>query len=68
MALMPHGCEIQLAPADKDAADPKQAQKADKDMHDKLHRALRIRFASDPVSSAQPKKSKTDADPSEAKR
>ena len=52
------------APADKHAADPKQAQKADKDMHDKLHKGLEGTFpASDPVSSAQPAKSKRDADP-----
>jgi hypothetical protein len=52
------------APADKHAADPKQAQKADKDMHDKLHKGLEGTFpASDPVSSAQPAKSKPDADP-----
>ena len=51
------------APADKHAADPKQAQKADKDMHDKLHKGLEDTFpASDPVSSAQPAKSKPDAD------
>jgi hypothetical protein len=31
------------APADKHAADPKQAQKADKDMHDKLHKGLEVR-------------------------
>jgi hypothetical protein len=52
------------APTDKHAADPKQAQKADKDMHDKLHQGLEGTFpASDPVSSAQPAKSKPDADP-----
>jgi hypothetical protein len=51
------------APADKHAADPKQAQKADTDMHDKLHKGLEDTFpASDPVSSAQPAKSKPDAD------
>ena len=32
------------APADKHAADPKQAQKADKDMHDKLHKGLEDTF------------------------
>jgi hypothetical protein len=52
------------APADKHAADTKQAQKADKDMHDKLDQGLEGTFpASDPVSSAQPAKSKPDADP-----
>jgi hypothetical protein len=40
------------------------AQKADKDMHDKLDQGLEDTFpASDPVSSAQPAKSKPDADP-----
>jgi hypothetical protein len=43
------------APTDKHADDPKQARKADKDMHDKLDKGLEGTFpASDPVSSAQP--------------
>jgi hypothetical protein len=57
------------APTDKHADDPKQARKADKEMHDKLDKGLEGTFpASDPVSSAQPAKSKPDADPSEGKR
>jgi hypothetical protein len=51
------------APKDKQAADPKKAQKADKEMHDKLDKGLEGSFpASDPVSSAQPAKTKPDAD------
>jgi hypothetical protein len=51
------------APADKHAADPKQAQKSDKEMHEKLDKGLEGTFpASDPVSSAQPGKTKPDAD------
>ena len=47
------------APKDKHAADPKEAQKADKEMHDKLNKGLEGTFpASDPVSTA---KSKRDA-------
>jgi hypothetical protein len=50
------------APVDKHAADPKQAQKADKEMHDKLTKGLEGTFpASDPVSTVQPAKSKPDA-------
>jgi hypothetical protein len=49
------------APADKHADDPKQARKADKEMHDKLDKGLEGTFpASDPVSSTQPGKSKPD--------
>ena len=47
------------APKDKHAADPKEAQKADKEMHDKLNKGLEGTFpASDPVSTVQPAKSK----------
>ena len=50
------------APKDKHAANPKQAQKADKEMHDKLDKGLVDSFpASDPVSTVQPVKSKPDA-------
>jgi hypothetical protein len=50
------------APPDKHAADPKQAQKADKDTHDKLEKGLEGTFpASDPPSSTQPRKSKPEA-------
>jgi hypothetical protein len=49
------------APTDKFAADPKQAQKADKEMHDKLDQGLEGTFpASDPPSSTQPANSKSD--------
>ena len=51
------------APKDKHAEDPRQAQKSDKEMHDKLDKGLEDTFpASDPVSSAQPAQSKPDAD------
>jgi hypothetical protein len=44
------------APTDKHAADPKQAQKADKDIHSKLDKGLEGTFpASDPASSTEPK-------------
>ena len=50
------------APKDKHAADPKEAQKADKEMHHKLNKGLEGTFpASDPVSTVQPAKSKRDA-------
>ena len=50
------------APKDKHAADPKEAQKADKEMHDNLNKGLEGTFpASDPVSTVQPAKSKRDA-------
>jgi len=50
------------APKDKRAADPKQAQKADEEMHAKLDKGLEGTFpASDPVSTVQPAKSKPDA-------
>lgn len=50
------------APHDKHAADPNQAEKADKDVHDKLDKGLEGTFpASDPPSSTQPAKSKPDA-------
>jgi hypothetical protein len=50
------------APADKHAEDPKQADRADKDTHDKLKKGLEGTFpASDPPSSTQPAKSKPDA-------
>ena len=55
---------MEAAMADKfeHAADPKEAQKADKEMHDKLNKGLEGTFpASDPVSTVQPAKSKPDA-------
>ena len=48
---------------DKHAADPKQALKADRDMHKKLESGLVGTFpASDPVSATQPSPSKADGD------
>ncbi len=48
---------------DKHAADPKQALKADRDMHKKLESGLVGTFpASDPVSATQPAPSKMDGD------
>jgi hypothetical protein len=56
------GEKFNPAPSDRHAADPKQAEKADKQMKDKLDKELEGTFpASDPVSSAQPAKSKSDA-------
>ena len=55
--------EFDPAPHDKHAADPKQAAKADKQMHDDLKSGLIGSFpASDPVSATQPAKSKPDGD------
>jgi hypothetical protein len=49
------------APTDKHATDPKQAQKADQDTHDKLEKGLGGTFpASDPPSGTQSAKSKPD--------
>jgi hypothetical protein len=46
---------------DKHAANPKQAQEADKEQHSKLDKGLEESFpASDPASSTQPAKSKQD--------
>ena len=50
------------APIDRHAADPKQVEKVDKEVKDKLDKELEGTFpASDPVSNAQPAKSKSDA-------
>jgi hypothetical protein len=47
------------APADKHAADPKQAAKSDKKLQSELDKGLEGTFpASDPASSTQPAKSK----------
>ena len=49
------------APADKHAANPKQARKADKEMQDDLDTGLDGSFpASDPVSATAPANSKSD--------
>jgi hypothetical protein len=51
------------APHDKHAVDPKQAAKADKDLHAELEAGLMDTFpASDPVSAAQPTPSKADSE------
>jgi len=51
------------APQDKHGTDPKQAQKADKEISKDLDKGLEETFpASDPVSSTQPAKSKPDAE------
>jgi hypothetical protein len=51
------------APHDKHAANPKEAAKADRDMHARLEAGLVDTFpASDPVSAAQPTPSKADSE------
>jgi hypothetical protein len=46
---------------DVNAEDPKEAIKADKEMHERLEKGLEGTFpASDPVSATQPGKSKSD--------
>jgi hypothetical protein len=51
------------APHDKHAEDPRKALAADRDVHEKLESGLIDTFpASDPVSAAQPAKSKADGD------
>ena len=48
---------------DKYAVDPREAAKADREMHEKLEKGLVDTFpASDPVSAAQPARSKPDGD------
>ena len=48
---------------DKHAADPREARKADREIHEKLEAGLEDTFpASDPVSAAQPAPSKVDRD------
>jgi len=51
------------APHDKHAADPIEALEADRDAHKELEAGLMDTFpASDPVSAAQPARSKPDGD------
>jgi hypothetical protein len=51
------------APADKHAADPKEAAKADEATHHELQKGLKDTFpASDPISATQPAPSKHDSD------
>ena len=48
---------------DKHADDPREAQKADREAHERLEAGLVDTFpASDPVSAAQPAPSKADGD------
>lgn len=55
------------APHDKHADDPKEAMKADREMHEKLEKGLIGSFpASDPVSATQPAPSKADSDRNES--
>ena len=50
------------APHDKHADDPREAMRADREVHEKLEKGLVDTFpASDPVSAAQPAPSKVDA-------
>ena len=52
---------------DKHADDPREAARADREMHEKLDAGLVGSFpASDPVSAAQPAPSKHDGDHSES--
>jgi hypothetical protein len=51
------------AAPDKHAADPREAVKADRDVHERLEAGLIDTFpASDPVSAAQPARTKPDSD------
>ena len=51
------------APHDKHADDPREAERADRDIHARLEAGLIDSFpASDPVSAAQPARSKHDGD------
>jgi hypothetical protein len=51
------------APHDKHADDPRAAQAADREMHEKLEAGLEHSFpASDPVSAVQPSPTKHDED------
>jgi hypothetical protein len=55
------------APHDKHAADPREAARADRETHNKLDAGLIGSFpASDPVSAAQPARSKHDDNRDEA--
>ena len=52
------------APHDKHAADPREAPLADREIHEKLEAGLVDTFpASDPVSAAQPGRSRHDKAP-----
>ncbi|MGC2809547.1 MAG: hypothetical protein WA303_04145 [Bradyrhizobium sp.] len=55
------------APHDKHAADPREAARADRDIHARLEAGLIDSFpASDPVSAAQPARSKHDGERADA--
>ena len=56
------------APPDKHAQNPREALAADRDVHAKLESGLMDTFpASDPVSAAQPARSKHDRDEAEVR-
>ena len=57
------GDKFNPAPIDRHAANPKEAAKADKAIHNELQKGLEATFpASDPVSATQPAPSKHDSD------
>jgi hypothetical protein len=57
------GDKFNPAPIDKHAANPKEATKANKAIHNELQKGLKDTFpASDPVSATQPAPSKPDSD------
>jgi hypothetical protein len=60
---VPMAKKFNPAAHDKHAEDPREAQKADREAHEKLEAGLVDTFpASDPVSAAQPAPSKADSD------
>jgi hypothetical protein len=60
---VPMAQKFNPAAHDKHAEDPREAQKADREIHEKLEAGLVDTFpASDPVSAAQPAPSKADGD------
>jgi hypothetical protein len=60
---VPMAKKFNPAAHDKHAEDPREAQKADREIHEKLETGLVDTFpASDPVSAAQPAPSKADGD------
>jgi hypothetical protein len=60
---VPMAKKFNPAAHDKHADDPREAQKADREAHERLEAGLVDTFpASDPVSAAQPAPSKADGD------
>jgi hypothetical protein len=60
---VPMAQKFNPAAHDKHADDPREAQRADRETHEKLEAGLVDTFpASDPVSAAQPAPSKVDGD------